>query len=357
MGGCSRCESLAPYTLSEKMFLHITTPTGHTFTKLKRGLEHDFKMAVRANGYLYIELSSEEYPSFANALEKLLSKQELHDSYLMVLSEDNSSISPIEALKATQSLATFSGIASAQWLVQLIQGGHLTCWFQPIVASATHEIYAHECLLRAHDNDEVIGAQTILSAAKSADMLFLVDRQARITSIYQSSNYKGQLKRLFINFNPTSIYDPQFCLRTTDDAVKDAGLTAEQIVFEITESEFVEDKTHLLHITDFYRERGYQIALDDLGSGYSSLNMLHELRPDFVKLDMDLIRNIHQSDIKQIMIEKIVEIAIQLDIKTVAEGIESQSELECLKRFPIDFYQGYYFGKPAAIPSNETAHR
>lgn len=349
MSGCSRCESIDSYVLQGKVFLHIITPTGHTFSKLKSGLEAEFNLGTVDRGYLYLDLPPEQFDNFATLVKGLLSQQELNDSSVIMLYDNQTSISPAQALKATRTLASFVNMASAQWLVHMLDQNLLTIWFQPIVSSVTHEIYAHECLLRAKQHGKTIGAQAILSAAKEADMLFILDRHARINAINTASNHKKKLERLFINFNPTSIYDPQFCLRTTDEAVKKAQYEPEQIVFEITESGLVDDREHLVRITQFYRERGYRIALDDLGSGYSSLNMLHELNPDLVKLDMDLIRDIHNSPVKQIMVEKIIEIAQQMSIKTVAEGIETKEELECLKHYPIDYYQGYYFGKPAPI--------
>lgn len=123
----------------------------------------------------------------------------------------------------------------------------------------------------------------------------------------------------------------------------------QDIVFEVTESEFVHDRKHLVRITEFYREQGYGIALDDLGSGYSSLNLLHDLNPDYIKLDMELVRNIHQSQFKQITMQKIIELAYKLNILTIAEGIETEDELRFMQTLPVNYYQGFYFAKPYPI--------
>ncbi|HEL8437487.1 TPA: EAL domain-containing protein, partial [Legionella pneumophila] len=86
--------------------------------------------------------------------------------------------------------------------------------------------------------------------------------------------------------------------------------------------------------------------LDDLGSGYSSLNLLTELQPDYVKLDQELISQIHTNEFKQIILEKICEMATKLKIKIICEGIETEDELQIIKNYAIDFYQGFLFEKP-----------
>lgn len=109
-------------------------------------------------------------------------------------------------------------------------------------------------------------------------------------------------------------------------------------------------------VLQYYRDAGFLVALDDLGSGYSSLNLLHQLRPDFIKLDMELIRNVHQDLYKASITEKLLEIAQKLDIKTVAEGIECIEELNWLRERGATFAQGYLIAKPNAVPVTTTPH-
>jgi len=95
---------------------------------------------------------------------------------------------------------------------------------------------------------------------------------------------------LFVNFLPTTIYRPEVCVATTERAAEQAGLRLDQLVFEVTESEQVNDLDHLEKVFSYYRERGCKVALDDLGAGYSSLNMLVRLKPDIVKLDKEMVQ-------------------------------------------------------------------
>jgi EAL domain-containing protein (putative c-di-GMP-specific phosphodiesterase class I) len=226
----------------------------------------------------------------------------------------------------------------------------LTMWFQPLVAAGgDNALYAYECLMRGRDENGVVFPNQMLEVANGADMLFQLDLAARRAAIEQAARHRIQ-SRLFINFTPTAIYDPKFCLRSTVAAVDAAGLTNDRIVFEVVESEQVADSRHLRNVLDYYRTHGFGVALDDLGSGYSSLNMLHELRPDFVKLDMGLIRGIDQDPYKALIAQKLLEVAQGLGIRTVAEGVETQGEFGWLRAHGADFVQGYLFAKPAEVP-------
>ena len=102
------------------------------------------------------------------------------------------------------------------------------------------------------------------------------------------------------------------------------------------ESESVKDKTHLLKILDFYKKEGFSIALGDVGEGYSSLNMLVNIRPDIIKVDRNIITNIDTDKLKQSTYRALYNLA--------------KEELEMIESIGVDYIQGYYFGKPNAEP-------
>lgn len=149
---------------------------------------------------------------------------------------------------------------------------------------------------------------------------------------------------LFINFTPAAVYDPVFCLRSTVEAVEAAGISPERIVFEVTETEEAKDVDHLKNIAAFYREKGFRVALDDVGSGYSSLNMIHRLRPDFIKLDMQLVRGVDQDPYKALVAGKVLEMARGLGVETIVEGVETEGELAWARE------QGATFARPQSPP-------
>jgi EAL domain-containing protein (putative c-di-GMP-specific phosphodiesterase class I) len=128
------------------------------------------------------------------------------------------------------------------------------------------------------------------------------------------------------------------------------GLHRGQVVFEVIESEFVRDMDHLKGILDYYRASGFKVALDDVGAGYSNLNLLRHLRPDFIKIDRDLTTDVHRDDYKGLIMQKLLEIAQGLGLRTIAEGIEHEDEFDWLRAHSADYAQGYFFARPATPP-------
>jgi EAL domain-containing protein (putative c-di-GMP-specific phosphodiesterase class I) len=124
-------------------------------------------------------------------------------------------------------------------------------------------------------------------------------------------------------------------------------------MFEFTENEPMSDVAHVQNIIDAYREFGFMTAVDDFGAGYAGLGLLSRLQTDLIKIDMELLRDIHLSRAKRAIIAGVVGIARELDIVVLAEGVENDEELTVLRAAGISLFQGYHFAKPAlmALPS------
>jgi EAL domain-containing protein (putative c-di-GMP-specific phosphodiesterase class I) len=122
------------------------------------------------------------------------------------------------------------------------------------------------------------------------------------------------------------------------------------VVFEVVESEDVPDTAHLLAILEEYRGAGFAVALDDVGAGYSSLNLLAKLKPDYLKIDMGLIRGVDRDAYKAQVAGKVLEMARALGVLTVVEGVETAGERDWAVAHGADFLQGYLFAKPSAEP-------
>jgi EAL domain-containing protein (putative c-di-GMP-specific phosphodiesterase class I) len=135
-------------------------------------------------------------------------------------------------------------------------------------------------------------------------------------------------------------------LRSTAAAIAQAGLQPSDVVFEVTETHKVRNMAHLKGVLSFYRNAGFEVALDDVGAGWSGLNMLNQLMPDYAKIDMELIRDIDTTPSKQRIVKHLIASAKENGIKVIAEGIESQEEAACVAEFGADFLQGFYFAKP-----------
>ncbi|WP_026181608.1 EAL domain-containing protein [Thioalkalivibrio sp. ALJ7] len=256
-------------------------------------------------------------------------------------------------LQDTHLLSTLIARHNARDLAAILANDALDFHFQPIVlASDPSEVFAYEALVRASTPaGDPIPPPELFKTARNAELLFHLDRSARINAIRRATERRIG-SRLFINFNPTAIYDPAFCLETTVREINSRPadrMGPSGFVFEVIESDQVTDIEHLSRIVERYRRAGFQVALDDLGAGYASLNMLSQLRPDYVKIDRELVSGISGDIYQQKILDKIVELARDLDIQVVAEGIETVDEWRWLKD-RVDYCQGYLFARPAAEP-------
>ncbi|MEO5762105.1 MAG: EAL domain-containing protein [Vicinamibacteria bacterium] len=346
--GCQRCEDL-PAPLQQGT-LFIAPPPGHALTKLQ-SLVHrlEFESAQAPAGVIGLVLGQGDARRLAVSLSGALSRLELTDGKSLLLPAG--AVPSLDDLFRFESLQTFVSRASGDWVIEMLREGRIETHFQPIVSFARPtEPFAYEGLLRGLEPDgSLISPSAIFHAARDANVIFQLDRSARLACI-DAVVAKRVETNVFINFTPNSVYDPAFCLRSTVSAVATAGLDPSRFVFEVTESDQVKDVDHLLGILSFYRRSGFRVALDDLGAGYSSLNLLARLRPDFVKLDMELIRGIDLDPYKAVVVEKLLELARDVGATSVVEGVETEGEWRWAREHGADLAQGFLCARPAALP-------
>jgi len=231
-----------------------------------------------------------------------------------------------------------------------LERGDIETHFQPIVGVQAHQIVGYEALSRGRDrHGEIITPYQLFSYARQTDSIFYLDRLARETAIRSAAKVDIE-GRLFINFLPNAIYDPRQCLKTTLAIADASGFDPSRIVFEVSESEQIVDFSHLKTIFRYYRSHGFQVALDDVGSGYAGLNTLIGLVPDVIKLDRDLIHDIDQWRFQRAIAAGLIDAARGEGIEVVAEGVETVAELACVVDLGVTLIQGFVFAKPAADP-------
>lgn len=218
----------------------------------------------------------------------------------------------------------------------------ITIALQPIVHPRPRSIWAQEALVRGPQGEP---AGWVFEQVNDANR-YRFDQTCRIEAIRQAAQLEID-SLLSINFMPNAVYRPELCIRTTLQADKEYNFPLQQIMFEVTEGEEVEDFDHLGNIMTSYRDMGFITAIDDFGAGYSGLNMLAELHTDVIKLDMALIRDIHLHQKRQAIVRGIVQVCRELDIKVIAEGIEQTEEYRLLDTMGVEYFQGYLFARPA----------
>jgi EAL domain-containing protein (putative c-di-GMP-specific phosphodiesterase class I) len=203
---------------------------------------------------------------------------------------------------------------------------------------------AFEALLRARSPHGEVLPSTLFGAAERAGWLHVLDRVGRTTALREAAGWLGD-RMLFVNFLPTTIYRPEVCLATTERAAARAGLRLDQLVFEVTESERVSDLGHLKDVFAYYRDRGCGVALDDLGAGYSSLNMLVQLQPDVVKLDKEIVQMLPAAASRSV-VSAVVDITHAYGGKVLAECVETAEQASAARDLGVDLGQGWFFGRP-----------
>ena len=213
--------------------------------------------------------------------------------------------------------------------------------FQPIVDVANKTVYAYEALIRGSEGE---GALSIFSKVNEKNR-YSFDQICRVKAVKLASRL-GMKSRLSINFMPNAVYKAEYCIRTTLAAAKTYNFDTSKIIFELTESEDLTSVEHLVSIIETYQEMGFSTAIDDFGAGYSRYNIMMASPPDLLKLDMMIVRNIHQEPNKQAVVAGIITMMAQLGGKIVAEGVETAEEYFWLRSQGITLYQGYLFARP-----------
>jgi EAL domain-containing protein (putative c-di-GMP-specific phosphodiesterase class I) len=153
-----------------------------------------------------------------------------------------------------------------------------------------------------------------------------------------------------VNLSRSDVFDPTLMERLTD-LVKDNGLDFDDIKLEVTESSYTNNGQELVEVVGDMRDLGFMIEMDDFGTGYSSLNMLSEMPFDVLKMDMRFVRNIEKSEKDLRLVKLILDIARYLDVSVVAEGVETQGQLDLLRDGGCDLVQGFFFSRP--LPPEE----
>jgi EAL domain-containing protein (putative c-di-GMP-specific phosphodiesterase class I) len=236
-------------------------------------------------------------------------------------------------------------------LKKLIQNGKMDTFFQPIVSLNDECTIGFEILNRPTFSEPFPTTESFYDYVGNSPNVLLIERFLRKLSIEKFSKqvetlhvHKNQL--IFLNILPQALMDPHFRSELTIEFLQKHHISPYQIVLELTEKEASSNIAHLDQLMDHYRALGFRIALDDTGTGYNSLKTLIRVKPEFIKLDKELIRNIDKHPEKQNLVEILIEFAHQSDTNIIAEGIESISEFKLLQNLGVPYGQGYALGKP-----------
>ena len=227
---------------------------------------------------------------------------------------------------------------------EVLRTGAVHAVYQPVVDIVERRAIGFEALTRLTPGS-FAGPDALFKAAYENDAVWKLERLCRERAIRGLRHFRPDYL-LFLNMEPDSIYDPALRSEEIFALLGEADLKPSQIVLEITEHSAVQEYEAFRQMLNYFQFHGFRLAVDDVGSGYSGLKSIAELRPNFIKIDMALIRDIHLHPIKQDLTSTIARFSSSSGTTLIAEGVETVEELRCLQRIGVRFAQGYLFARP-----------
>lgn len=236
-------------------------------------------------------------------------------------------------------------------LFDLVVEGRVRSVYEPIVEVESRTVFGYEALARGPEDSDLHSPATLFATATEQDLLFQLDCLCRQSGLDGARDLPGDAK-LFLNIRPTTIHDPSFRAEELERTLERCGLCPSDVVLEISEQESIENFEIFREVRDYYGKLGFQIALDDTGSGYASLKAVVELSPEFIKVDRSFVSRIDEDPGRQEVLSAFRSVAERIGARIIGEGLDTLEELETLGRLGIPFGQGWLFGKPHPLRSD-----
>lgn len=223
--------------------------------------------------------------------------------------------------------------------------------FQPIVSLRDGSILGHEALSRIKDTSLELNIEDLFGLSEIYNRMWDLEFLCRTTALETAflTMKPPYAAKLFLNVNPNIMHDIKFKQGFTKEYLEQYGITPDQIIFEITERNAIKDMNGFLATIAHYKDQNYKIAIDDAGAGYSGLNLISDIKPHFIKIDMNLVHNINADSMKYALVKSMIELSNISHIYLIAEGIETYEELKTLIGLGVQYGQGYYLQRPNEI--------
>jgi diguanylate cyclase (GGDEF)-like protein len=244
-----------------------------------------------------------------------------------------------------------------------IERQELTLYFQPIVDIDTGELVAEEALVRwQHPRRGLVGPSEFVPFAEETGLILSLGQYVLEEACQQARRWEARSRSgggggtgvaVHVNLSAVELRDPELVdrVRTT---LATAGVDPRSIVFEITESVLLDDSERVSATIAALRELGARFALDDFGTGYSSLSYLHTLPFDMLKIAKSFVDGLARGGREASFVRMIIELARTLGVTVIAEGIETQEQVDALVTLECDLGQGFYLGRPEPVTPELT---
>lgn len=236
-------------------------------------------------------------------------------------------------------------------LIRIVETRSVTPVFQPILAFGTGEILAYEGLIRGPESSQLHTPTKLFEAATHAGLLTELNMLCARKVVRQFARL-GLRRQLFLNITPQTVLEVKDDVQRITRFIRDCGLDIAQVTIELTENQYISDRSIFRDALTLFRGAGFRVALDDLGEGFSSLRLWSELQPDFVKIDMHFVQGVSEDSVKYHFLKSMQHIAEGCGSSLVAEGVETVADFCILRDLGINNAQGFLIGRAAQRPSD-----
>ncbi|HYA18717.1 MAG TPA: EAL domain-containing protein [Bryobacteraceae bacterium] len=248
------------------------------------------------------------------------------------------------------------------WFDKAFAEDRFETWYQPVVDTSGQSLAGHECLIRYTSDGphgRVHKAPEILEAARTRNDIRTFDSYARALAVRSASLQKhlsGVSSPFFVNFLPGSMHEPELTMQPVTELLETAGLKPSDFVFEAVEADLVGDSARLRRIQTYMKHQGFGFALDNVGIGANPMQGVCDLRPDYIKIDKNVVWNIEQP-VYAATVRKLVEISEELGVQVIATGVHRKHMMENLWLLGVKVMQGFIFGRalPGVVRTIDSA--
>jgi EAL domain-containing protein (putative c-di-GMP-specific phosphodiesterase class I) len=302
-------------------------------------------------GYVGISLKRVAYPYLARPLQLPLGHTfafyrpfQRPETQIRMLVE--------QALAASQFELERSRRERISALQRILMQGSIVSVYEPIVGLSDRVPIGYEALARGPIGTGLETPVALFAAAAEGDLTFELDVLCRRRALRGACGIDPGSK-LFLNILPSSIYDPDFTELRIRRALEELGIGPANLVLEISERGAISNFQIFREAVDHISRLGVGIALDDTGSGYSSLEAAMEISPDFLKVDMTLVRGLEDDPQRQELLRSLHRLSHNMNARLIAEGVETEAEFDALVELGVELGQGFLFGRSGPIGTKD----
>jgi EAL domain-containing protein (putative c-di-GMP-specific phosphodiesterase class I) len=236
-------------------------------------------------------------------------------------------------------------------LRKAVERNEFVVYYQPVVSSVSNCVIGYEALVRwKHPERGLLYPGDFINLAEETGLIVFIDRFVLREACMQMSKWQNQFPESSLKFMSVNISNKQFLQADMVEyitwVIHETNIIPSSLKIEITEHVIIENPETLIGIFSHLRSLGIQLYIDDFGTGYSSLSYLHLLPIDGIKIDRSFIRRIGNKGENSEIIKTIMLLAQDMNVNVIAEGIETENQLENIKALKCDYWQGYLFFKP-----------